>query len=39
MAEHHDEPPHQAPWVFYVTVGSVAAFMAFFLVVKFYLAA
>lgn len=37
--EYHDEPPHQAPWVFYVTVGAVAAFLAFFLLVKLVLTA
>lgn len=39
MAEHHDEPPHQAPWVFYVTVGSVVLFMSVFLLIKFTVAA
>ncbi len=36
MADHgHEELPHQAPWVMWLTLGSVAAFVTFFFAVKF----
>ncbi|MEZ4460530.1 MAG: hypothetical protein R3E66_12555 [bacterium] len=42
MADHHgsehEELPHQAPWVMWVTLGAVASFFTFFMVVKFTVA-
>jgi hypothetical protein len=32
--EHHDGPIHQAPWVFWVTVGACFGFAALVLGVK-----
>lgn len=33
--EHHEELPHQAPWVMWMTLASVAMFFGFFLAVKY----
>lgn len=41
MADHHDhheELPHQSPSTMWITLGAVATFMAFFLLVKFTVA-
>lgn len=36
MGDHHEEElPHQAPWVMWLTLGAVTAFLTLFFTVKF----
>lgn len=42
MADHHDhsheELPHQSPSTMWITLGAVATFITFFMIVKFAVA-